>query len=510
MQKKLMEKVLIVSGDGGLIEKLRFIFFENYGASDITTVSNPDSCISLASQINPELIVIDTSVFNGSLQEFFIAKNSKTQIRKIPVVLFDKGATSNDVPQLNAVIDASISEYDLGRSLHLISHIQNKYDVYGRKEDVDKNIDSKEVNELLVENQAYMLNEVRQDSISGRYQYKIIEASPLIESIIGLNQIQNSGKSSLEILHGIEDENRPLFDNLPQDKKIIHTRQFYDSNQRYLDVVSFGISDNKIATFVKDITPQNKIEQDLRIAYDKITCFEKLKNTFISNVSHEIRTPMNAIIGFSRLLESDGLDVKKRKHYVSIIQKSGFQLIETLDKLVDLSKIQTHQLYLNQKKIDFEVIFTELEIFTERKLYENNKEENIEFEIHKRSELSSINLYSDHTRLLQIFKELIDNAIKFSEVGKIEIGYSIQGNGELNEFVEFYIKDTGYGMDEKSLCDILKLYVQIDNKAFSKSGLGLGLSISHKLVEMMGGTMRAESKMGEGSCFYFSLPIIKQ
>src|ERR1035437_9588863 len=116
-----MEKVLIVSGDGDLIEKLRFIFFENYGASDITSISNPDSCINIASKIKPQLIVLDTSAFSGSMQDFFEEKNSLNTTRKIPIVFFDKGTKLKDLPHLSAVIDASISEQDIKRSLTLIN-----------------------------------------------------------------------------------------------------------------------------------------------------------------------------------------------------------------------------------------------------------------------------------------------------------------------------------------------------------------------------------------------------
>ena len=346
-----MEKVLIVSGDGNLIEKLRFIFFENYGASDITSVSNPDNCITLACQLNPQLIVVDTSAFTGSMHDFFTEKNSQSTTRKIPVVFFDKGSKVDDVPQLNAVIDASLSEYEISRSLSMINNIQNKFDSFNRKEDVEVDIDTQIFNEYLLDNQGYMLNEVNQDTESGRYQYKIVETSPRFEKMMGIHPSNFQGKSSLEFLHGIKNEQSSLFANLPQDKKIIRTQQFYDSNQRYLDVISIGISENKIATFVKDITPQKRLEQELIVAQEKANNVEKLKNTFISNISHEIRTPMNAIIGFSRLLESDNIEISKRKQYVSIIQKSGFQLIETLDKILELSKIQTNQLTINNRSL---------------------------------------------------------------------------------------------------------------------------------------------------------------
>jgi len=500
-----MEKVLIVSGDGNLIEKLRFIFFENYGASDITSVSNPDNCITLACQLNPQLIVVDTSAFTGSMHDFFTEKNSQSTTRKIPVVFFDKGSKVDDVPQLNAVIDASLSEYEISRSLSMINNIQNKFDSFNRKEEVEVDIDTQIFNEYLLDNQGYMLNEVNQDTESGRYQYKIVETSPRFEKMMGIHPSNFQGKSSLEFLHGIKNEHSSLFANLPQDKKIIRTQQFYDSNQRYLDVISIGISENKIATFVKDITPQKKLEQELIVAQEKANNVEKLKNTFISNISHEIRTPMNAIIGFSRLLESDNIEISKRKQYVSIIQKSGFQLIETLDKILELSKIQTNQLTINNRSFYVSKMLNEIDVFAQRKLYENAKDDSVEFNTAPSNELNGLVINSDQNRLMQVLKEIIDNAIKYTNKGFVELGYKIiKGN---KSHIEFYVKDTGIGIESKNLKDIFKIFNQIENPEFSKSGLGLGISISLKIIELMGGKLWAESVVDEGSTFYISIPI---
>jgi len=491
-----MKKVLIVSGDGNLIEKLRFIFFESYGASDITSISNPDNCISLASKIVPQVIVVDTSAFTGSMQSFFAAKNSQTITRKIPIVFFDKSSNVNDMPQLNAVIDASLNEQDISRSLSFIDDIQSSYDRFNVYENVNAEIDPQDFNDYLLDNQAYMLNEVKQDVESGRYQYQIVESSPKFDKVIGINPAIVQGISSLEYLHGIKNDQKSLFDNVPQDKRIIRTQQFYDTNQRYLDVVSFGISENKIATFVKDITPIKKLEKQ-----EQDNVYEKMKNAFISNISHEVRTPMNAIIGFSRLLESDTIESAKRKQYVSIIQKSGFHLIETLDKIIDLSKIQTNQIVLNKKTVDLQLLFTELDVFVQRKLYENGKDELITFTVKKEKDFHIQSIQSDLSRLIQILKELIDNAVKFTNEGSIELGYEIQ-----NGSIIFFVKDTGMGIDEKCLFDVFKMFKQIDNTEFSKSGLGLGISISQKIVEMMGGKMWAKSTLGVGSTFYFSIP----
>jgi len=506
-----MKKVLIVSGDGNLIEKLRFIFFENYGASDITSVSNPENCISLASKIIPQVIVVDTSAFTGSMQSFFAQKNSLTITRKIPLVFFDKSSNINDVPQLNAVIDASLNDQDISRSLSFVDDIQSSFDRFNVNEDVISEIDTKDLNDYFIDSQAYMLNEVKQDATSGRYQYKVVESSPKFDKVIGINPIGFQGLSSLEYLHGIKNDQKSLFENLPHDKKIVRTQQYYDTNQRYLDVVSIGLPENKIATFVKDITSLKITEQQNSLYKDEYNSIEKFKNTFISNISHEIRTPMNAIIGFSRLLESESIEPAKRKQYVSIIQKSGFQLIETLEKLIDLSKIQTRQFSFTKKPFYLNTIVTDIEVFAQRKLYEYSKDELVSFSINRPTNILAIVLNTDQSRLIQIIKELLDNALKFTNEGNIEFGYSIKVDNQeqygKRDNIEFYMKDTGVGIDNKYLGDIFKIFNQIEHKDFSKNGLGLGISISQKIVEIMGGKMWAESEVGKGSTFFFSIPV---
>ena len=308
----------------------------------------------------------------------------------------------------------------------------------------------------------------------------------------GINLASSQANSPLEYLYEIQDFQKSFSDNHPSDKGITRTHQINDTDQRYPDTISFMNSGNN----KDDIKPLNRIEKQ-----EKENSFEKFKNTFISNISHEVRTPMNAIIGFSRLLESDTIDAAKRKQYVSIIQKSGFELIETLDKIVELSKIQTNQIVINKKHIDLNTVFTELDVFSHRKLFENGKEDIISFTI-KKGNFQTLFLNSDQSRLIQILKELVDNAVKFTNEGFIELGYKLNTNT-----IEFYVKDSGIGIDQKCLLDIFKLFKQIDNSQFSRSGLGLGISISQKIVEMMGGKMWAQSQIGVGSTFYLSLPI---
>jgi len=484
-----MKKVLIVSGDGNLIEKLRFIFLENYGTPDIVSVSNIDNCLSLACKIIPQIIVVDTQSFTGSMQSFFTAKNSQTVTRKIPVIFFDKGLSPNDVPELNTVIDKSLTELDITNSISFVNILQSSIDNSKIENGYEEN-NFKSFHDYL-NNQGYMLNKVNHVVEQGRYQYNVGKNTYKFDNLQGINLASSQGNSPLEYLYEIQDLQKPFFDNQPSDKEIIRTQQINDPDQRYFDATFMNSGNKK-----DDIKFFNRIEKQ-----EKENNFEKFKNTFISNISHEVRTPMNVIIGFSRLLESDTIDTAKRKQYVSIIQKSGFQLIETLDKIVELSKIQTNQIVLNKKRIDLNTVFTELDVFSRRKLFENGKEEIISFTI-KKGNLQSLLLNSDQSRLIQILKELVDNAVKFTNEGFIELGYKLNNNT-----IEFYVKDSGVGIDEKSLLDIFKLFKQIDNSQFSRSGLGLGISISQKIVEMMGGKIWAQSQIGIGSIFYLSLPI---
>ncbi|GAB7088629.1 PAS domain S-box protein [Marinifilum fragile] len=256
----------------------------------------------------------------------------------------------------------------------------------------------------------------------------------------------------------------------------------------------------------RDISEIKKAEEELRKAKEKAEESDKLKSIFLANMSHEIRTPMNAIMGFSELLIDSEIKEVERMQYVNIIQQSGNRLVQIIDDIVDLSKLEMSQITLkNADFYLFSLMKESLEIHKNRDLIKSKP--NLELAVKSSPEIECLKLHSDSTRIQQILDNLIENSIKFSESGRVEIGCKmIESNDQ--EFVEIYVKDDGIGIPKNRQGVIFERFRQGDEEHFIE-GAGLGLSISRGLVELLGGTIRFESEVGIGSTFYFTIPVGK-
>lgn len=248
-----------------------------------------------------------------------------------------------------------------------------------------------------------------------------------------------------------------------------------------------------------DITDRKIAEQELMLTKMKAEESDKLKTAFLQNMSHEIRTPLNGIIGFSTLLNADDLSKDDIKEFTAMISQSGKRLIEIVNNILDISKIQTGQFKLKQKTISINSIFSDLLTF----FSPFARTKNITLNYNCTDDTNEL-IYSDESKLFQILTNLINNAIKFTMSGSIDFGYEIKG-----EIVQFYVKDTGIGITPEFHEKIFDKFTQADlsiSRGFE--GAGLGLAICKGLVELIGGKIWVESELKVGSTFYFSIPYI--
>lgn len=241
------------------------------------------------------------------------------------------------------------------------------------------------------------------------------------------------------------------------------------------------------------------INTELERAREKAVENDKLKTAFLANMSHEIRTPMNGIIGFAELLKNKALSEDERLGYIKIIEESGQRLLDLINNLIDVSKIEAGQINktitsVNVKK-EILLLYNFFKLETDRK--------KIKLTIQQGDELQLITLLSDKQKFLSIASNLIKNAVKFTNSGTIDFGYNILGNDVL-----FYVSDTGIGIPEKMQERIFERFVQADI-SFSRNyeGAGLGLAISKSYVEALGGKIWFTTKESVGSTFYFTLPL---
>ncbi len=255
-----------------------------------------------------------------------------------------------------------------------------------------------------------------------------------------------------------------------------------------------------------DITKQKQYEEKLKIAKEKAEEADRLKTAFLNNLSHEVRTPMNAIVGFSELLTKEVLSIEERNKYLSAICSSTRTLLELINDIVDIAKIETGELNVDNQKFELNSLLDELktQYVSELKTLQK-KRIDIKITVGVKQELY---INTDPLRLKQILSNLISNAIKFTSKGYIEYGYII--NEEINELY-FFIKDTGIGINENDLEIIFERFRQVDASSTRKhGGSGLGLAISKELVKLLGGKIGVESVPGKGTMFWFTLPMEEQ
>ncbi|MGE5382396.1 MAG: ATP-binding protein [Omnitrophica WOR_2 bacterium] len=245
-----------------------------------------------------------------------------------------------------------------------------------------------------------------------------------------------------------------------------------------------------------------KAEETLQDAKSKAEESDRLKSLFLSNMSHEIRTPMNAIVGFAEMLQDSDLDREQKNRFLDVIIKSGDNLLRLINDIIDISKIEAGQLKLDYSDCLVNEMISDLETYFKQELI-RLKKPHINLYIQLGHPESDFALKTDCVRLKQILNNLIGNAIKFTDDGFIEFGYKLKAGT-----IEFFVRDSGIGIATDKQTLIFERFGQVQ-EAISRNlaGTGLGLTISKNLVEMLGGEIRVDSIPGEGSTFFFTLPM---
>ncbi len=243
------------------------------------------------------------------------------------------------------------------------------------------------------------------------------------------------------------------------------------------------------------------IEKELIAAKEKAEESDKLKSAFLANMSHEIRTPMNGILGFANLLH-EAESEEEFNEFVDAIIKSGEHLLNLINDIIDLSKIEAGILKI--EKSNFELNRLTQEIYEMFSIDTNVVTKNIEFSYRNGMPDDDCMIFTDRVRLKQIMINLVNNACKYTDQGSIEFYYEIEGHS-----LHFVIKDTGIGIPEESQKFIFDRFMQASNgRTSGRDSTGLGLSITKTYLNLMGGSITVKSKLDVGSEFSFVLPDI--
>ena len=239
-----------------------------------------------------------------------------------------------------------------------------------------------------------------------------------------------------------------------------------------------------------DITELKETEAELIQARDKAEMMDRLKSAFLANMSHEIRTPLNAIVGFSDLLvETEELE--ERQEYIKIVRENNDLLLQLISDILDLSKIEAGTFEFTNGDVDVYLLCEDI-------VRSMRMKAKGEVELVLDNHLPVCHVISDRNRIHQVISNFVNNAMKFTSEGSIHVGYKLK-DGEL----EFYVEDTGIGIEKEQLPHIFERFVKLNSFVH---GTGLGLSICQSIVEQLGGRIGVDSEKGKGSRFWFTIP----
>lgn len=362
-----------------------------------------------------------------------------------------------------------------------------------------------------------------QERFRDKYSTRILDAVPdmltvfdhdanIIELVSSPSTNHVEGTTPDSIIHSnVKDILPPdAYESVRQNmERVIRTRKSSTSKHRlmlngtwhYYENRIFPLDNDYLLCICRDITQQNEAElktekqqKELDVARIKAEESDRLKSAFLANMSHEIRTPLNAIVGFSKLIaNTEGME--ERKQYSEIIEKNSNLLLNLFNDILDLSAIEAGSLQFNIRPIKLTDICLQL-----HQQYYDKVQNGVQLIFDESDD--RIYASADWNRTIQIITNLISNAIKFTSKGEIHFGFRVK-----EDFVEFYVKDTGIGIPAERVASIFKRFGKVDDFV---QGTGLGLTLCRMLVEKMGGRIWLRSEEGKGSRFYFTLPLLKE
>ncbi len=328
-------------------------------------------------------------------------------------------------------------------------------------------------------------------------QSRIQYANNSAERLFGLRREQLIGRTLSETLPGLAHHLGDILQRARESKRPDGEEKLYPMLGRWFESRAFATTDG-IGIYLHDVTESKEAAEAMQKARDAALAASRAKSEFLANMSHEVRTPMNGVIGMLELLIETDLDEEQRE-YAEMALQSGEMLLELLNDILDLSKVEAGKLALERIDIHLPSFLEE----TLTILARTARSKGLELDLHIAEGVPK-KIVGDPTRLAQVLINLVNNAIKFTEQGGVRV--EVDWNGQRHE-VLFKVIDTGIGIADEARERIFEIFTQADGSTTRKyGGTGLGLAICRHLIHAMGGEIGVETRPGQGSCFHFTLP----
>lgn len=286
-----------------------------------------------------------------------------------------------------------------------------------------------------------------------------------------------------------------MVQDITERKRSIEELKHQNEQYQQLNKEYFALNEE----LTESIERIQSINAELQEAKEKAEESDRLKTAFLANISHEIRTPMNGIMGFADLLKNPMLSGKETQEYIEVIQQSGQRMLNIINDLMDVAKIETGMIEKVIEKIDVNELLKSIHLFFKPEA----DKKNLRFSFDNSDQSVNLFIHSDKNKIYQILSNLIKNAFKYTEGGEVTFGYK-----QKKDYLEFFVRDTGIGIEPKNVTKIFERFIQADmslNSSFE--GAGLGLSISKSYIEILGGKIWVKSEIGKGSIFLFTIPF---
>lgn len=443
---------------------------EKSGGHNFHYLQKVDNIQKTTDKSNYDLIILGMDKLDTHVGEV-ISKIQKSFPAPAILILNSNGNITGNFTNLTSNVDCYLSEglFDQNALEHAISGSINK-----RKED-------NRLHKTITE------------------QQKIIDSCPVgIIATDKVNKIRFMNDKARLIFRNMDDVamGQCLNQNLNKTGHIIIKEKNGKELFLHINVHKSGwVDENGKIFYIQDNTVNEKTKEQLINA-------DKHKTDFLANVSHEIRTPMNAIIGFVDLLSQNPSE-ENVKVFINYIKSSSNQLLNLIDDIIDITKIEKGKISVKKSDVEINKLLLEL-LETYNIIIETKGLNNVELRLNMEIMNENFVINTDPYRIRQILSNLLNNAVKFTSKGYIEFGY--QFNNKNN--IVFYVQDSGTGISEDQMINLFNRYQSNKLQRDSRDkGAGLGLAISRKLVELLGGELKVRSEVGKGSRFFFGIPL---